>query len=210
MNGFAKFSAAMFAFSCGMAFLSGCAAPHPSGQQAYGNLVDLCWPERYNAMAAKSVNQAFAGQVNNGKVLDNTIYADMFVPGKAELTLAGYYKLDVLAKRRPAPPSKLYLQTAPDVTFDPTNPNDFIYKRADLNNRRKEAIITYLSARVAGRPVPWDIVIHDPPDVGMPGSLPITGDINYANKSVQERGAAFGGRVIGSGGGGISISGQGQ
>src|SRR5947209_5202561 len=46
--------------------------------QAYRNLVDPCYPQRYEYMARKEVNEAFIPQVQNGHVLDQTIWNWMF------------------------------------------------------------------------------------------------------------------------------------
>src|SRR5437879_2977951 len=66
MKGIIKRAAAAACLGGGLSLTWGCAG--------YRDLVDPCWPTRYDAMAAASVNDAFAAQVNNGHVLDQTVW----------------------------------------------------------------------------------------------------------------------------------------
>ena len=47
----------------------------------YEKLVDPCWPERYNTVARQEVISSFAPQVQNGHILDQTLYNHQFEPG---------------------------------------------------------------------------------------------------------------------------------
>ena len=82
---------------------------------------DTCWLERYSYQARQSEMQIFAAQVNNGHVLDQTVYAYHFEPGSDRLTKGGQEHLAYLARRRPQPDPKVYLQTAQDVAYDPAH-----------------------------------------------------------------------------------------
>jgi hypothetical protein len=138
------------------------------GCKLYRNLVDPCYPERYAYEARESVVGAFGAQVNNGHVLDQTVWAWHFEKGSDRLTLAGQEHLSYLARRRPQPDPKVYLQTATalDVSYDPAAPDKLVNARAELDARRVQSIQKYLGAATAARPVAFDVQIHDPGDVG--------------------------------------------
>src|SRR5512138_3735550 len=89
----------------------------------YRNAVDPCWPERYNHTARKEVVDAFAPQVQNGHVLDQTIWNYMFDAGTDDLNGAGKYKLDYMIRRRPMPDPNVFLQTAHDIMYNPQEPD---------------------------------------------------------------------------------------
>ena len=65
----------------------------------------------------------FAPQVNNGQVLDQTIWNYHFEPGTDRLTAGGLEHLAYIARRRPHPDTAVYLQTAQDVAYDPASPD---------------------------------------------------------------------------------------
>src|SRR5579883_83038 len=109
--------------------------------------VDPCWPLRYDYMAWQSVNAAMAPQVQNGHVLDQTIWNYYFEPGTAKLTAGGRERLAYLARRRPYPDTLLYLQTAQDVVFDPNAPEKTAEARQTLDGQRIAAVQAYLAAQ---------------------------------------------------------------
>src|SRR5689334_16299372 len=76
------------------------------------NCADPCYPQRYNVMARQEVNAAMAPQVQNGHVLDQTVWNYYFEPGTDKLTTGGLERLAYIARRRPCPDTVLYLQTA--------------------------------------------------------------------------------------------------
>src|SRR5258708_5901491 len=84
----------------------------------YRDVVDPCYPQRYENAARQEVNGAFAPQVNNGHVLDQTVWTYYFEAGTDRLTPGGQEHLAYLARRRPYPDPVIYLQTAQDVTWD--------------------------------------------------------------------------------------------
>jgi hypothetical protein len=148
--------------------LAGSLASTGCWQWLYYKCVDPCYPERYDAMARDEVNAAFAAQAMNGHVLDQTVWNNEFEPGTDKLTPGGQYELAVLARRRPHPDCKIYLQTAQDIPYDPGAPDLLVTKRADLDARRVQAVLRYLQAQTAARPVAWDVTVHDPGEVGLP------------------------------------------
>ncbi|MCS6852822.1 MAG: hypothetical protein NZ700_16815 [Gemmataceae bacterium] len=153
MNGFMSKSAA----ALGLVILGGCGH--------YKEAVDPCWPERYNAMARKSVCEAITPQVTNGHVLAYTVWNWHFDQGTDTLNAAGRDFLTSLVHKRPSPDSTIYLATAQDLgdlKYDPKNPDDFVNKRAELDAKRVEAVQKYLAAQTFGRNVHFQVVVHDP------------------------------------------------
>ena len=130
-------------------------------------LYDPCYPERYNAVARDEVVAVFGPQVQNGHILDQTVWNYHFVAGSDELHPGGMDKLKQLIHRRPCPDPTVYLATAQDLNYSATAPEDFVQKRADLDARRVEAVQKYLNAQTAGRNVTWQVVVHDPAEVGL-------------------------------------------
>jgi hypothetical protein len=159
MNGFIK-AKGLLAGLCGLtlAALSGC--------YGYHDLVDPCYPTRYEVSSKRIMIEDFAPQVNNGHVLDQTIWNFYFDPGTDRLNAAGLEKLSFLARRRPAPDCTVYLQTAEDVVYDPANPNKMVETRLDLDNKRRDAVEKFLTAETTGRGLTFNIVVHDPADAG--------------------------------------------
>jgi len=159
MKGLIKRATAVTCLGGGLALSWGCGFYH--------DLVDPCYPARYNAMARDSVNDTFAAQANNGHVLDQTVWNYHFERGTAKLTMMGETHLAYLGRRRPAPDPKVFLQTAQDVAYDPANPAEFAKARAKLDGERTQAVLNYLQAETAGRPVAFDVTIHDPAETGI-------------------------------------------
>jgi hypothetical protein len=159
MKGFITKSVALALVGNGLLGLTGC--------ETYRELVDPCYPERYAFQARQSVQSILAAQTNNGHVLDQTVWNYHFESGTDKLTPAGQQHLTYLARRRPAPDPKVYLQTAHDVSYDPANPDKFANDRTDMDNKRILAVQRYLNAQTAGRPTTFDIAVHDPSPVGL-------------------------------------------
>jgi hypothetical protein len=137
-----------------------------AGCYHYQKCVDPCWPERYNYKARTEVVSAFAPQVQNGHILDQTLYNYQFDPGTDRLNDGGRDQLDALIRRRPCPDPRVFLATARDIPYDPANPEAFVEARRDMDNKRAAAVQKYLMAQTAGRPQPFEVVVHDPMPVG--------------------------------------------
>src|SRR5205814_2111672 len=135
MNGLIKRTVAVLSLG-GLTAFAGCCS-----DKRLCDLYDNCWPTRYNYQAAEAVNGNFAAQVSNGHVLDQTVWTYHFKAGTAELTRGGQEYLAYLARRRPAPDTHLYLQTAQDVFFDPANPDKLAVDRGKLNADRQQAVL---------------------------------------------------------------------
>jgi hypothetical protein len=165
MNGFIRRTAVLVSLAGGLAS-AGC------WQEAYYRCVDPCYPARYEVMAEQEVLEPLTAQVNNGHVLDQTIWNYHFEAGTDKLTPGGQYKLTILARRRPHPDSRIFLQTAQDIEYNPAAPDALATRRADLDARRVQAVLKYLQAQTAARPMPWDVTVHDPGEVGL-GAVPM-------------------------------------
>jgi hypothetical protein len=175
MKGFIKRTMALWCMAGAAVALSGCGSCG-GGSGCGGGVFDRhlcdcydnCWPDRYNYQAAQSVLHTFGAQVMNGHILDQTVWTYHFEPGTAILTRGGLDHLAELARRRPAADPHIFLQTAQDVPYDPNNPEKLVEERSRLNEERRVAILRYLNAETAGRPVAFDVSVHDPSPVGMP------------------------------------------
>ena len=98
--------------ACGGVSLAG------AGCYEYKELVDPCYPMRYEYMARKEVQAAFAAQVNRGHMLDQTVWNYHFDAGTDRLNAMGLDHLASLARRLPQPDTLLFVQTAQDVTYE--------------------------------------------------------------------------------------------
>ncbi|MBN9122534.1 MAG: hypothetical protein J0I06_25875, partial [Planctomycetes bacterium] len=127
------------------------------------NAVDPCYPERYSHAARQAVIAPFAQQVANGHFLNQTIWNYYFEAGTDKLTPAGLQKLDSLARVRPAPDPKLYIQTATDLTITDANAAKINDLRAELDGKRADAIQKYLAAVPAVAPVAYEVYVHNAP-----------------------------------------------
>jgi hypothetical protein len=135
-------------------------------------LSDPCWPGRYSAESRQRTVSQFEPQVLNGHVLDQTIWNSHFDAGSARLNAAGMDKLDQLARRRPSPDGRIFLQTARDIAFDAEKPAAYGEARVKLDSDRVAAIQKYLSATLTGRAATFDVQVHDPAPPGIDGAAP--------------------------------------
>ena len=132
---------------------------------AYHDLVDPCYPERYEFLARQEVNASMAPQMHNGDILNRTVWNYHFEPGSDKLTPGGQEQLKYMVRMRPHPEPVVFLQTAEDITYDPSAHEKYTIARAELNSRRCQAVHSFLTAYTAGA-VPCKVVIHDQPEVG--------------------------------------------
>jgi hypothetical protein len=161
MNGFIKKSFAVLCIG-GAAAVGGCCS-----DCKLCNLYDNCWLERNSYQAAQSVDHTFGAQVNNGHVLDQTLFVYDFETGTDLLTKGGIERLKYLARRRPEPDSKIYLQTAQDVEFDLTVPERYAATRSELDAKRVAAMQKFLQADTAGRGLSFAVTTIDVPTPGI-------------------------------------------
>jgi hypothetical protein len=158
MNGFAARAVSTLCALSGIAAL---------GCYTWGDLVDPCYPQRYEFAARQEVKQAFCPQVQNGHILDQTVWNYHFEPGTATLTAAGFEHLSYLARRRPCPDPTIYLQVAQDIAYEPSKFAEFVEARNTLDTKRAQAVQDFLTAETTGRNLTFNVVRHDPPEDGM-------------------------------------------
>ena len=193
MKGFITKAVSAACLTGALAATQGC---HPR----YNELVDPCYPERYNYMARQTVYETFAPQVHNGHVLDQTIWNYHFEPGTDRLSGGGMEHLAYIARRRPHPDTMLYLQTAYDhAAYEPAAPAKYAEARTALDGKRIQAIKTYLDAQTSGRGLTFEVVVHDPSEVGMAAG-------RQAAAIGQMHGASRGTMGGGGGGGGAAAA----
>lgn len=175
----------------GCAAAADAAGGHSAGE-CYRNWVDVCYPERYNRAARNAVLAPFAAQVNNGHVLNQTVWNWYFEPGTDVLTTAGAAKLDSIARTRPSPDPRLYLQVARDVPVTPQTLDTVAARRDELTARRAAVVRRYMAAQPAVEAVPYEVFVHD---ALVPG---IAGD--FATSAYRGQGQGYRGGIGGASG----------
>jgi len=163
------------------------------------DLYDRCYPERYNNLAQREVNLACTPQVQNGHVLDQTVWNHHFEKGTDRLTPGGMAVLQYISRRRPQPDGTVYLATALDLDYDPCCPERYAGATQELNALRVAAVHKYLVALNAGRPMDFQVLVHDPADVTINSG--VAGGINPVTQAVVLRNAAIRGNIATTGGG---------
>jgi hypothetical protein len=135
------------------------------------DVVDPCYPERYEYLSRQEVHDALTPQVRNGHVLDQTVWNYHFEEMTDRLTPGGQEHLKYLARRRPMPDPMIFVQTSEDVPYVQDRSEDFPARRAALDQKRVDAVRRYLIAQTAGgQPVPFEVMVHNPPDPGIAGA----------------------------------------
>lgn len=219
MNRMLKIAAAVTGVGAGLPVV-GCvhtdAHPHQGPVEAhYDNLVDRCWPTRYSYHARQNVLAPFAVQVTNAAILDQTIWMWMFEPGTATLNPAGLEKLDYLVRRRPHPDGRIFLQTSVDLIYDAKDPAKFVSDREKLDKQRGQAVLDYLAARTAGRPMHFEVQVIDATDPALSSNLAsaatrgLTRQYQSGILGVGAGGGGFAGGGSGGGAGGGGFGGSG-
>src|SRR5262245_52344231 len=160
------------------------------------DLYDRCYPERYNNLARREVNLAFTPQVQNGHVLDQTVWNHHFEPGTDRLTPGGLAQLQYVSRRRPVPDCTVYLATALDLAYDPACPERYAGARQELDSLRVAAVQKYLVALNVGRATDFQVLVHDPADVTLHTTPVSVGILNMYSR--------FRGGIGGGGGGGAA------
>jgi len=185
----------------GKTLAAACLAASLAGCCGYDDMVDPCYPQRYNFAARTEVCGALTPQVKNGHVLDQTIWNWMFderPDRRDQLNAAGQAKLLELVRRRPVPDPMVFLASAHDLDgeYDPTNPGALVDRRRELDRRRAEAVKNYLEAQTSGTGFAFIVQAHDPSEPNLPA-----GAINGAIRTwYQGWGGAVGqagGRALG-------------
>ena len=170
-------------------------------------LIDRCWLERYSNLAQRGVNRAFAPQILNGHVLDQTVWNHHFETGTDRLTQGGLARLQYISRRRSEPDRTLYLATSNDLPYDPACPERYCGAKQELDSLRAMAVQKFMAGANCGRCSDFQILVHDPADV----TLHTRGvDISLQQSYLKYRGGlanqaggagASGGAAGGTGGG---------
>ncbi len=135
----------------------------------FHEVVDPCYPERYNCKAREEVSDLRAAQVQQGLIYEQTLFVHHFNPASETLHPGGIALLQRLANRRPAPEAVIYLQTAQNnYDLDYKKPEEYASKRKELDDKRKLEIEKFLKME---RPdVNFTVVVSNPAKVGISGS----------------------------------------
>lgn len=193
---------AAFAMLGGMAAVGCHAADRPGLQARFQNLNgNNSWPERYGCLARQSVLHPFEVQMHNAAVLDAVINNLDFDSGTDRLNGVGRDKLDRLARKMPVPQSKVYVQTASDVPYDPTNPQAVVVARSELDQKRTQAVLAYLGTRPSTRGVAFEVTVLDIADPGVNAAGPAASVRGLTNQYRSTLQGAVGGQLQGVGGG---------
>lgn len=177
-----------------------------TGCFGYRDVVDPYYPKRYNVDARNSVRTAFAPQVSNGNVLDQTVWDFHFETGKPELNAMGKDHLKRLARRRPVAQEVIFLQVA-------QNPDEKVNNK-ELNKVRSENIKAYMAKISEDKVHPeFQVVLHDPAEVSGSGieAARIIGGKQSGVSGVftnGQSGSSSGGSNTGSSGSGSGSSGS--
>jgi hypothetical protein len=175
MKGFIKHAAAGLCYSAALLPFVGC--------YHYREVVDPCWPERYNGMARQSVREISNAQADKGHILDQTIWNWHFKSDDKtgaptdELNAAGIEHLKYISRRLPVPDMQLFLQNAQDITYDGKgDPKALVKARQQLNDRRAASIQRFLSTQLTPGAGAYNVAVHDfaPPGIN---STPIIGTV---------------------------------
>jgi hypothetical protein len=167
MKGFIQTTLAGLGLAGGLVAGGGC--------MAYRECVDPCYPSRYSYLARQEVRQSVASQMYNGHTLDQTVWNYHFEAGTDKLTPGGLEFLEYLARRRPGPDTKVFIQTAEDVAYDPAAPDKTVEARTNLDAKRAEAVQRFLRTQTPS--LVYDLIVHNPHEVGMYG-VPMTTAVN--------------------------------
>lgn len=135
----------------------------------FHEVVDPCYPERYNCKSREEVNDLRAAQVQQGLIYEQTLFVHHFNPASETLHPGGIALLQRLANRRPAPEAVIYLQTAQNnYDLDYKKPEEYASKRNELDEKRKLEVEKFLKME---RPdVNFTVVVSNPAKVGISGA----------------------------------------
>jgi hypothetical protein len=168
MNGFITKLVSGTCLSAGLISLVGCTH--------YRDIVDPCWPQRYNSIAQHNTRDMLNAQSDKGHVLDQTVWnwhfeADPKTGAPTDrLNGAGIETLKLISRHMPSPDYLVYLQNAQDVPFVAgIAPDILVGQRSQLNERRIQAIQTFLTTQSAAHGGgAYHIAVHDFAPTGNP------------------------------------------
>ncbi len=160
MNGFIKRTAAVVVLGSAAA-LPGCCKDATLG------CYDNCWLERYSYQAKQSEMQTFDAQVNNGHVLDQTVFAYHFDArhGQADQGRPGAPGLPGAAPSSARPEDLFADGPGPALRLGRAGAIQQRSQRTGLQARGGDS--AFLNADTAGRPMAFEVIVHDAPTPGL-------------------------------------------
>jgi hypothetical protein len=180
----------------------GCSSSRTNVQERFQSMNNNnSWPERYSYAAREPVLYSFEAQANNATALDGVINNAFFEAGTDKLNGVGATKLDSLARIMPNPNPTIYLQTASDVAFDSINPTKTASARTELDQKRAQTILSYISARPNTRGTNFEVVVIDIADPGTNSTGPASAIRGIATQYQSGITGQLGGALTGTGGG---------
>ena len=150
-----------------------------TGGHSNVELYDRCWPQRYANLAHRAVNRAFTPQVQNGHVLEQTVWNEHFEYGTDKLNAGGIAHLQYLSRRRPAPDRTIYVASAMDLPYDSNCPDRYCGARQELDALRVAAVQKFLLGHNCGRCSDFQVLVHDPADPSIAAAPVSTAVNNY-------------------------------
>ena len=197
-------AATLLAATLGVSTTVGCVSsqPRPGLQARYTNLVDPCWPERYSQQAREAALNPHDIQVANAQVIDQTIWNYHFEAGGSALNANGRQRLDYIARRLPVPDARVYVQTARDLPYDAAAPEKLVNARAELDAKRSQSILAYLSAQPNGPKTNFEVQAIDAFDPGVNSAGPAQSVRGLPAQYRSTLNGAVGSSLQGAGGGG--------
>jgi hypothetical protein len=180
----------------------GCSSSRTNLQERFQSVNNNnSWPERYSYSAREPVLYSFEAQANNAAAVDGVINNAFFEAGSDKLNGVGTTKLDALARVMPNANPTVYLQTAGDVAYDSANPTKSAQARTDLDQKRAQAILSYLSARPNTRGTAFEVSVIDIADPSINSTGPATAIRGLASQYRSGITGSLGGTLSGTGGG---------
>ena len=180
----------------------GCSSSRTNVQERFQQVNNNnSWPDRYGYAAREPVLYSFEAQANNAAAIDGVINNAFFEAGSDKLNGVGATKLDALARVMPSPNPTIYLQTAGDVAFDSANPTKTASARTELDQKRAQSILSYVSARPNTRGTNFEVVVIDIADPSTNSTGPASAVRGVATQYKSGITGQLGGALTGTGGG---------
>lgn len=180
----------------------GCSSSRTNVQERFQSMNNNnSWPERYSYAAREPVLYSFEAQANNATAIDGVINNAFFEAGTDKLNGVGTTKLDALARIMPSPNPTIYLQTAGDVAFDSANPTKTANARSELDQKRAQTILSYVSARPNTRGTSFEVVVIDIADPSINSTGPSAAVRGLSTQYRSGITGQLGGALSGTGGG---------
>jgi hypothetical protein len=137
-----------------------CGCPECNGRECHKYA-----ERRYSLQSRAAVHDSLDAQAAQGRLHEQTLWNNYFVPQSAELHSSGRAFLDRMARRYRGRAIDLYVQTAHDLPFNSEQLDAFSRDRDALDLERATAAHRYLT--IVLRQPPPEMYVHDPQRFGM-------------------------------------------